>query len=106
MGGPPSRYLLALIGFETTLYRGNDRLTVGVRGQRHLRRVMYLAAILQFAACSSVETVAPYDRGYLAENGMQWDESPRNAKLKGHVYTSKEASSGGAGSAGGGCGCN
>ena len=58
------------------------------------------------AACSSVETVAPYDRGYLSEDGMQWDESPRNAKLKGHVYTSKEASSGGAGSAGGGCGCN
>jgi hypothetical protein len=37
---------------------------------------------------------------------MQWDEGPRNAKLKGHVYTSKEASSGGAGAAGGGCGCN
>jgi len=65
-----------------------------------------LFAVLQLAACSSVKTVAPYDRGYLAEDGMQWDEGPRNAKLQGHVYTSKEASSGSAGAAGGGCGCN
>jgi hypothetical protein len=37
---------------------------------------------------------------------MQWEMSSREAKLEGHVYTSKEASSGGSGSAGGGCGCN
>ncbi|CAI8318962.1 MAG: Uncharacterised protein [Halieaceae bacterium] len=76
------------------------------RYREHLIRGICLLGMLQLAACSSVETVAPYDRGYLAEEGMLWDESPRNAKLKGHVYTSKEASSGGAGSAGGGCGCN
>jgi len=77
--------------------------------QRHpdyLSRSICLLAMLLLTACSSVETVAPYDRGYLAEDGMQWESNPRNAKLKGHVYTSKEASSGGAGSAGGGCGCN
>ena len=76
------------------------------RYREHLIRGICLLGMLQLAACSIVETVAPYDRGYLAEEGMLWDESPRNAKLKGHVYTSKEASSGGAGSAGGGCGCN
>ena len=76
------------------------------RYREHLIRGICLLGMLQLAACSSVETVAPYDRGYLAEEGTLWDESPRNAKLKGHVYTSKEASSGGAGSAGGGCGCN
>ena len=76
------------------------------RDQHHLTRGICLLAILQLGACSSLETVAPYDRGYLAEDGMLWDESSRNAKLKGHVYNSKEASSGGAGSAGGGCGCN
>ena len=75
------------------------------RHRNHLSRGIYPLAML-LAACSSVETVAPYDRGYLAEDGMQWESNPRNAKLKGHVYTSKEASSGGAGSAGGGCGCN
>jgi hypothetical protein len=56
--------------------------------------------------CTSIEPVAPFERGHLAEEGMLWEESPRNAKLKGHVYTSKEASSGGSGAAGGGCGCN
>jgi hypothetical protein len=76
------------------------------RNRKHLMGDICLLAMLQLPACSSVETVAPYDRGYLAEDGMQWDANPRNAKLKGHVYTSREASSGGAGSAGGGCGCN
>ena len=76
------------------------------RHRNHLSRGIYPLAMLLLAACSSVETVAPYDRGHLAEYGMQWESNPRNAKLKGHVYTSKEASSGGAGSAGGGCGCN
>ncbi|MBM27038.1 MAG: hypothetical protein CME58_01530 [Halieaceae bacterium] len=50
--------------------------------------------------------MAPYERGHLSETGMAWEPDSRNAKLKGHVYTSKEASSGGAGAAGGGCGCN
>ena len=76
------------------------------RHRNYLSRGIYLLAMLLLVACSSVETVAPYDRGHLAEDGMQWESNPRNAKLKGHVYTSKEASSGGAGSAGGGCGCN
>jgi len=74
--------------------------------QRYLTIGICLVAILQLAACGSVNPVAPYDRGYLAEDGMQWEESARNAKLQSHVYTSKEASSGGAGAAGGGCGCN
>ncbi|MAV72763.1 MAG: hypothetical protein CNF01_09635 [Halieaceae bacterium MED-G27] len=47
-----------------------------------------------------------WERGYLAEPGMQWELSRREAKFAGHVYTSKEASSGGSGAAGGGCGCN
>ena len=65
---------------------------------------LLIATVL--SGCSSIEPVAPFDRGHLAEEGMLWEESPRNAKLKGHVYTSKEASSGGSGAAGGGCGCN
>ena len=65
---------------------------------------MLLLGVL--TSCTSVEEVAPWDRGYLAEAGMQWEMSSREAKLEGHVYTSKEASSGGSGSAGGGCGCN
>lgn len=62
--------------------------------------------MITLQSCVSVEAVAPFDRGYLSEDGMQWEVDARNAKLKGHVYTSKEASSGGAAAAGGGCGCN
>ena len=70
------------------------------------RGLLLLCFSSLMTACMATEPVAPYERGYLAEEGMQWEENPRNEKLKGHVYTSKEASSGGAGAAGGGCGCN
>ena len=71
------------------------------------QRTYILALIIVLApGCGGIETVAPYDRGYLSEEGMDWQADVRDAKLKGHVYTSKEASSGGAGAAGGGCGCN
>ena len=70
------------------------------------RALLILFMLPQLKACMATEPVAPYERGYLAEEGMQWDPNPRNEKLKGHVYTSKEASSGGAGASGGGCGCN
>ena len=84
-----------------------------IAADRHLenfmntQRICTLSVMIVLASgCSSIEPVAPYDRGYLAEEGMGWEADVRDAKLKGHVYTSKEASSGGAGAAGGGCGCN
>jgi hypothetical protein len=70
------------------------------------RTTLVFALLAQLAGCATTEPVAPFERGYLAEEGMQWEPNPRNEKLKGHVYTSKEASSGGAGASGGGCGCN
>jgi hypothetical protein len=69
-------------------------------------RVAVAACMAILGGCATGDTVAPWDRGYLAETGMQWEMSPRESKLEGHVYTSKEASSGGNGAAGGGCGCN
>ena len=72
-------------------------------------RIISSIFVLSFAClagCVTTEPVAPYERGHLSETGMAWEPDSRNAKLKGHVYTSKEASSGGAGAAGGGCGCN
>jgi len=67
---------------------------------------MFILFSVFLSGCMTLEPVAPYERGYLSETGMAWEPDSRNAKLKGHVYTSKEASSGGAGAAGGGCGCN
>jgi hypothetical protein len=71
-----------------------------------LRTGAVLAALAAQAGCVQMETVEAWDRGYLAEDTMQWETDARSARLKGHVYTSKEASTGGAGAAGGGCGCN
>ena len=69
-----------------------------------VRTLVLLPALL--SGCATIEPVAPYERGYLSEVGMAWEAGKRNEKLEGHVYTSKEASSGGASAAGGGCGCN
>ena len=52
------------------------------------------------------ETVAPWERGTLARDDMQWQVDRQEASLRDQIHFSKEASSGGAGAAGGGCGCN
>ena len=55
--------------------------------------------------CSSV-AVKPWQRGLLAREDMQLDGNAVDDAVDEHVYFSKEASSGGRGFAGGGCGCN
>ncbi len=45
-------------------------------------------------------------KGILARPDMQMDASPLRTALDEHIYFSKEASSGGRGFGGGGCGCN
>lgn len=63
--------------------------------------------IILFAiALAGCETVAPWERGDLARRDMQWTPDSAEAALIEHTYASKEASTGGFGAAGGGCGCN
>ncbi|MCB1183078.1 DUF4266 domain-containing protein [bacterium] len=50
--------------------------------------------------------VKPWERDLLAKPGMQIDSDPVVTALDEHIYFSKEASTGGLGTAGGGCGCN
>lgn len=69
---------------------------------RMLRLLLTGCAVLALGACS---TVQPWQRGELAKASMAWEPDPLRASLDGHTYSSKEASSGGAGMAGGGCGC-
>ena len=64
---------------------------------------LVLWVTLTVAACG---TVQPWERGTLAREEMQWDSDVIESRLRGQVYTSKEAASGGAGASGGGCGCN
>ncbi|HEX5043202.1 MAG TPA: DUF4266 domain-containing protein [Candidatus Polarisedimenticolaceae bacterium] len=50
--------------------------------------------------------VRPWERGLLADPAMQLLANPLEAEMDDHIYFSKEASSGGRGFGGGGCGCN
>jgi outer membrane biogenesis lipoprotein LolB len=68
-----------------------------------MRVVLLLLAALPLAAC---ETVQPWERGTLARDDMQWQTDVMEDRLRNHIQYSKEASSGGSGAAGGGCGCN
>ncbi len=64
---------------------------------------LVLAGSIFLAGCS---TVAPWERGALSREEMAWDLSAHETSFQGHMYSSKEAASGGIGPAGGGCGCN
>ncbi|MAC36526.1 MAG: arginine decarboxylase [Halieaceae bacterium] len=71
-----------------------------------VRLCALVLSCLCVSGCATTQPVPAFDRGHLAEPGMAWEPDTRSAKLRGHVHTSKEASSGAAGAAGGGCGCN
>ena len=51
-------------------------------------------------------TVAPYERGRLADPIMQPEIVPEHTALEQHALVTREASAGGYAIAGGGCGCN
>jgi hypothetical protein len=64
---------------------------------------MSLAILIILSACAPVQ---PWERGRLAQPQMAMDGDALQSAMDEHVYSSKEAASGGAGPAGGGCGCN
>jgi len=68
-------------------------------------RSAILAAVAICAGCSSLG-VEPWDRDVLAKDEMQLTTDAIEAATDDHIYFSKEASSGGRGFGGGGCGCN
>jgi hypothetical protein len=74
---------------------------------RNGRRFSVAAALALGAGiltgCAGVE---PWDRDVLARPDMQIVSDPIEAASDEHIYFSKEASSGGQGFGGGGCGCN
>lgn len=70
-----------------------------------MRRTAIVLATLQMAACASMG-VEPWERDILAKDEMQLTTDPVEAAIDDHIYFSKEASSGGRGFGGGGCGCN
>jgi len=64
-----------------------------------------LLVVGTISGCSSMG-VEPWEREVLAKDEMQLTSDPVEAALDDHIYFSKEASSGGRGFGGGGCGCN
>jgi hypothetical protein len=74
-----------------------------------MKNIVLLALLLAFAllnaGCSSMGVEA-WDRDVLAKSEMQLTTDSLEAATDDHIYFSKEASSGGRGFGGGGCGCN
>lgn len=68
-------------------------------------RLTAIAALLVATGCSSMG-VRPWERNLLARDDMLMTADPLDLAFDEHIYFSKEASSGGQGFAGGGCGCN
>jgi len=68
-----------------------------------VKQLTCLFVLLCLCGC---ETVQPWERGTLARREMQWEPDRMEISLQAQINASKEASSGGQGAAGGGCGCN
>lgn len=71
----------------------------------HFSRLSILLACVFIVSCSSMG-VSPWERGILAKPEMEMTDNAMDLAFDAHIYFSKEASSGGEGFAGGGCGCN
>lgn len=65
--------------------------------------IMLMAVTI--SACSSMG-IQPWERDLLAKDSMQLVPDYLDNFIDEHIYFSKEASSGGQGVGGGGCGCN
>ena len=65
--------------------------------------VLFVSALA--SGCNSLG-VKPWQRELLARDEMKLDGDSVDLAIDEHLYFSKEASSGGRGFAGGGCGCN
>ena len=70
-----------------------------------IRTITLVVATGLATGCSTLG-VEPWERDVLAREDMQLVADPVEAGLDDHIYFSKEASSGGRGFGGGGCGCN
>ena len=70
-----------------------------------MNKTLLLISIAAFLSTGCAE-VQPWQKGNLAKSYMAFETDPLEARQHQHIYFSKEASSGGYGIGGGGCGCN
>lgn len=74
-------------------------------GRDALLRLMLFAALAGALGGCAVGPAA-WDRDIMAQRAMKMDTEPVLTAANEHIYFSKEGSSGGRTSDGGGCGCN
>lgn len=72
-------------------------------GRRLFAMALVSLGALIMTGCESVE---PWQKGNLADYSMQSDRDELESVMTAHVTFSREASTGGEGVGGGGCGCN
>jgi len=82
--------------FEAFLYSTRNK---------SLRVMAVMFMLISIQACSSMG-IQPWERDLLAKDSMQLVPDYLDNFIDEHIYFSKEASSGGQGVGGGGCGCN
>jgi hypothetical protein len=61
---------------------------------------------LSLLATGCARAVLPSEKAYLADPIMQFDPDGLEASADDHVLQNREGAAGGAGTRGGGCGCN
>ena len=77
-----------------------------------MTRLLISLVVLSVSGCGTVknifitEDVKPWEKDILAQKSMQFPQDPMQAYADDHIFFSKEASTGGSGVGGGGCGCN
>ena len=70
-----------------------------------MKKIMSILGLtLLLSGC--ITHVEPWQREYLAKPEMAFESGYLSEGMRTHTYTSKEAASGAAALAGGGCGCN
>ena len=72
---------------------------------RTLLRSGAMLVLMSASGCAHIKPVEAWQKGTLARPEMRFGGDLLETRFGEHVYSSKEAASGGTGEAGGGCGC-
>lgn len=70
------------------------------------KTTLKIYAVILLAICSGCANVKPWEMATFGTYIMRSDRDPIDDTFAEHVYFTREASSGGRGLGGGGCGCN
>ncbi|HIC44612.1 MAG TPA: DUF4266 domain-containing protein [Sulfurimonas sp.] len=72
-----------------------------------MRKSIFLLSLPLFLFTACIKDVKPWEKETLGKETMKESgPTPLIKKFEEHIYYSKEASKGGGGMSGGGCGCN